>query len=375
MMNRNLDALQLSGIRAYTNLAKEVDDCVLLTLGEPDFDTPKAICDAACQALAEGKTHYAPNQGLLELRQAIAEKETDRGNACTEENVLITAGATGAIFTAMLGVLNPGDEVILPMPAFPLYASIAAIAGAKIVPYVAEDFQITEESLSALITEKTKAIILNSPNNPTGSFLTADSLRAVKNAILGRDIYVIWDCVYQELSPENLPDLSLDQELKPQVLVCQSFSKPYAMTGWRVGYLVAPREMMKKFLLLHAAQVAAIPTFLQTACLTALKTDISSMVETYEERRRYVCERLTKMGLSYPEPKGAFYVFPNISQFGLEDSQFCRRLILEKKVATVPGSCFGAPGYLRISYACSLENLKTGLDRLEAFIGELKNEK
>ena len=372
MMNRNLDALQLSGIRAYTNLAKEVEDCMLLTLGEPDFDTPKAICDAACHALRAGQTHYAPNQGLIELRRAVAEKETNRGNPCKEENILITAGATGAIFTAMLGVLNPGDEVILPMPAFPLYASIAAIAGAKIVPYTSPDFQITEEKLSQVITEKTKAIILNSPNNPTGSFLTEESLRAVKNAILGRDIYVIWDCVYQELSPEKLPDLSVDAELKRQVLVCQSFSKPYAMTGWRVGYLVAPQEMMKKFLLLHAAELAAIPTFLQTACLTALKTDISQMVATYEQRRRYVCERLTNMGLSYPEPKGAFYVFPDISEFSLDDGEFCRRLILEGKVATVPGSCFGAPGYLRISYACSMENLKTGLDRLEKFIGELR---
>ena len=172
MMNRNLDALELSGIRAYTNLAKEAGDCVLLTLDEPDFDTPEAICQAAVSALQAGQTHYAPNQGLPELRRAIADKETRRGNPCKEENILVTAGATGAIFTAMLGILNPGDEVILPMPAFPLYASIAAIAGAKIVPYVSEDFQITKEGLDALITEKTKAIILNSPNNPTGSFLT-----------------------------------------------------------------------------------------------------------------------------------------------------------------------------------------------------------
>ena len=188
MMNRNLDALQLSGIRAYTNLAKTVDDCVMLTLGEPDFDTPKPICDAACRSLQEGMTHYAPNQGLPQLRQAIAQKETARGYACTEENILITAGATGAIYTAMLGVLNCGDEVIVPTPAFPLYASIAAIAGAKVVPLYTEDFQISEAALAGVITEKTKAIILNSPNNPTGSVLTEASLQAVKKAVLGKDI-------------------------------------------------------------------------------------------------------------------------------------------------------------------------------------------
>ena len=371
-MNRNLDALQLSGIRAYTNLAKTVEDCALLTLGEPDFDTPEAICQAACQALREGKTHYAPNQGIPELRQAIAEKETRRGNPCTQENILITAGATGAIFTAMLGILNPGDEVILPMPAFPLYASVAAVAGAKIVPLCTPDFQITEEALSRVLTEKTRAIILNSPNNPTGSFLTEASLKAVKNAIRGKDIYVIWDGVYQELSSEILPDLCEDPEMQGKVLLCQSFSKPYAMTGWRVGYLAAPEAMMKKFLLLHAAELAAVPTFLQHACLTALETDISQMVETYESRRDYVCERLAKMGLPFPQPKGAFYVFPDISRFGLEDSEFCRRLIQEGKVATVPGSCFGAPGHIRLSYACSMETLKTGLDRLEAFLEVLK---
>ena len=372
MMNPNLDALKLSGIRAYTNLAKTVEDCVLLTLGEPDFNTPQGICDAAVTALSQGMTHYAPNQGLPALRKAISEKETLRGNPCTEENILITAGATGAIFTAMLGVLQAGDEVIVPMPAFPLYQSVATVAGAKTVPLVTADFQITGADLARVITEKTKVIVLNSPNNPTGSILTQASLDAVKKAVLEKDIYIVWDGVYQPLTKEPLPDLSTDPELKERVLLCQSFSKPYAMTGWRIGYLAAPKEMMPKFLLLHAAELASIPTFLQQACLTALETDISQMQDTYAARRAYACSRLTEMGLSFPEPKGAFYLFPDISRFGISDEEFCRRLILEAGVATVPGSCFGTPGYLRISYACSMDTLKTGLDRLERFIGELK---
>ncbi len=371
MMNPNLDALKLSGIRAYTNLAKTVEGCVLLTLGEPDFDTPKAICDAAAQALADGMTHYAPNQGLPALRTAIAEHETRRGNPCTQENILITAGATGAIFTAMLGILAPGDEVIVPMPAFPLYQSIATIAGAKVVPLITEDFQITDADLQAVITPNTKAIVLNSPNNPTGSVLTEGSLAAVKKAVLGKPIYILWDGVYQDLSQEILPDLSTDPAVKDQLLLCQSFSKPYAMTGWRVGYLAAPRKMMEKFLLLHAAELAAIPTFLQEASLTALETDISDMQATYAARREYACRRLREMGLSFPTPKGAFYLFPSIAPFGISDEEFCRRLILEGGVATVPGSCFGAPGYLRISYACDMDTLKTGLDRLEQFLSTL----
>ncbi len=357
MMNPNLDALKLSGIRAYTNLAKTVEDCVLLTLGEPDFDTPKPICAAAALALSNGYTHYAPNQGLPELREKIAQQETLRGNPCDSENILITAGATGAIFTAMMGVLTPGDEVIVPMPAFPLYESIATIAGAKVVPLVTRDFQITKADLDRVITDKTRIIVLNSPNNPTGSVLTEASLAAVKNAVLGKDIYIVWDCVYQPLSKEILPDLSTDPELKNRLLLCQSFSKPYAMTGWRIGYLAAPKDMMQKFLLLHAAEVASIPTFLQIACLTALDTDISKMQDTYAERREYACRRLQEMGLSFPEPKGAFYLFPCISGFGISDDEFCRQLITQAGVATVPGSCFGAPGYLRLSYACDMDTL------------------
>lgn len=371
MINRNLEPLTLSGIRAYTNLAKATPGCVMLTLGEPDFDTPEPICQAAGAALAAGQTHYAPNQGLSSLRSAIAAYETGRGYACSEENILITAGATEAIFTAMLGVLNAGDEVIVPMPAFPLYASIATIAGAKVVPLYTADFQITEAALAAVMTEKTRLIVLTSPNNPTGCVLTESSLAAVKKAVLGKDIYLLCDRVYDRLSETPIPDLSTDAQLKDQVLLCQSFSKTYAMTGWRVGYLAAQGQLLSRLLLLHAAQVAAIPTFLQSACLTALETDISQMQSAYKMRREYVCNRLAQMGLSFVKPEGAFYVFPSIEKFGIEDTDFCRRLITEGKVATVPGSCFGTAGYLRISYACDPDTLKAGLDRLEAFIKAL----
>ena len=307
-INENLLKLKRSGIRLYTNLARTVDDCVMLTIGEPDFDTPQAIKDAACAAIAANQTHYAPNQGTDALRKAIAAYENRRGLRCNEKQVLVTVGACEALYTALFGILNPGEEVIVPTPAFPLYETIAITAGAKVVELDLKktNFQITKEALEAVITPKTKAIVLNSPNNPSGAVYSEESLAAVKAAVLGKPIYVICDNVYQQLTWENCPDLSLDEELREQILLCQSFSKPYAMTGWRVGYLAGPADVMQQLLLLHAAEVAAIPTFLQTACLTALETDTAFFTETYRRRTEYACKRLREMGLPVTAPGGAF---------------------------------------------------------------------
>ena len=373
-LNNQLSLLKRSGIRRYTNLAKTVPGCVMLTIGEPDFDTPEAIKAAAWEALSQNRTHYAPNQGIETLRQAVADFETARGMACTPEQVLITAGATGALFTALLGVLNPGEEVVVPTPAFPLYETIATVAGAKTVELDISktDFRITRESLDRVITPKTKAIVLNSPNNPTGVVLDKESLAAVKEAVLGKPIFVVCDNVYQALSDGICPDLSLDPEIADQLLLCQSFSKPYAMTGWRVGYLVGPADVVEKLLLLNAAEVASIPTFLHDACVTALNADTSAMAEVYRRRRAFVCRRLEEMGLSFPKPEGAFYVFPDISGFGMSDEEFCTRMIREAAVAAVPGSCFGCPGRLRISYCCADGQLEEGLLRLEGFLKTLR---
>ncbi len=367
-LNENLRTLKQSGIRAYTAMAAEVPGCVMLTLGEPDFDTPAAIKDAAILALAENRTHYAPNRGIPALVKAIAEKEN-----CKESQIIVTIGATGALFTALLGILNAGDEVIIPTPAFPLYESIVTIAGAKPVflDTKKDNFQITKTALSACISPKTKAIILNSPNNPTGAVLSESSLAVVKNAALEQGLFLICDNVYQGLCAYPCPDLSRDEDLKEQLLLCQSFSKPYAMTGWRVGYLKGPEVLMERLLLLHAAQVASVPTFVQDAALAALETDVSPMIAAYDRRREYACDWLAKMGLSFPEPRGAFYIFPDISQTRLDDETFCTRLIREGGVATVPGINFGCPGHIRISCACSDETLALGMDRLEKFLQKI----
>lgn len=373
-LNQNLTPLKRSAIRVYTNLARETPDCAMLTIGEPDFDTPEVIKTAAMAALNANQTHYAPNQGTPALRKAVADFETARGNATTPDQVLITIGACHALFTALLGILNPGEEVIVPTPGFGLYETIATIAGAKTVhlDVTKTGFQITKEALDAAITPKTKAIIINSPCNPTGVVFSAESLANVKAAVLGKPIFVISDNVYSQLNYRGeCPDLSLDPALKDQLILCQSFSKPYAMTGWRVGYLTCPDYVMDRLLLLSAAEITAVPTFLQDAAVTALQTDPTPMREVYAKRRDYVCSRLRDMGLDFPEPEGAFYVFVNIAGFGMDSAAFCTRMIREGKVAAVPGFCFGADNYIRLSYCYSDEELKKGLDRMADFIKSL----
>lgn len=368
--NKNLETLTRSGIRVFTNLAKATPDCRMLTIGEPDLPTPEPIKRAAIKALEEGQTHYAPNQGTLSLRTAIAAFETARGRNTTPEEVLVTVGATQALYTALTGILNPGDQVVIPTPAFSLYDTIITAAGAESVflDVSKTDFQITRQSLNACLTEKTKAIVLNSPCNPTGVILNRESLEAVKEAVLERDLYLICDNVYNQLVYGPCEDLSLDEALKDNTILCQSFSKPYAMTGWRIGYLVCPEPLLQRLLLLSAAQIAAVPTFLQTAAETALLQDTAPTRALYRRRRDYVCMRLTQMGLEYPDPQGAFYVFPSTQKFGIPSWEFCLRLVKEGGLAAVPGTCFGCEGYIRLSYCYSDRDLTESLNRLEAFI-------
>ncbi len=372
-MNSRLSLMGPSGIRRFSEMAREVPDCVKLTLGEPDFATPEPIKAAAAAALAADRTHYASNQGLYPLREAIAAYETLRGMPLAPEQILMTVGATEALYLAVFGVLDPGEEVIIPTPAYSAYETAVTVAGGVpvLLDTASDGFQITEAALAAKITPRTKAIVLNSPNNPTGTIYSEASLAAVKKAALDHNIFLIYDHVYSRLTYRPCPDLSLDSSLRDRLILCQSFSKPYAMTGWRVGYLAGPREVTERLVPLHAATVSCIPTFVQYACMEALRTDPSPMLAEYRRRRDYVLERLRPMGLSCPEPGGAFYIFPHIARFGLSSQEFCTRLLREGRVATVPGSCFGSEGYFRLSYCCAMEQLEKGMDRLEAFLAAL----
>lgn len=371
-MNRNVYSLRKSAIREFSRLASEVPECVRLTLGEPDFVTPDNIRAAAVSSTLAGDTHYIENNGSRELREKIAsfEREQNRLEYSPDE-IIVTAGATEALFVSLLGVLDPGDEVIIPQPAFVLYEQIVLLAGGRPVPMdtTAQGFQIRPEILEAAVTDRTKAVILNSPNNPTGCVYDEESLQAVHNAAAGRDIFVICDDVYRQLYyGEEYHSFAEMSDLREQIIVIQSFSKPYAMTGWRVGYLMADMPVAERLQLIHQFDVVSVPSMFQSACIEALDTDPAPMREEYRRRRDYVTGRLEIMGLKTVMPEGAFYVFPEISSLGAGSGELARRLIREAGVAVTPGFAFGSDEHIRISYCCSMEDLKEGLDRIESFI-------
>ena len=375
-LNTALYGASHSAIRQYTALAAQTPGCIGLTLGEPDFDTPTVVRDAAHVSLENHETHYIANNGAYALREKIATFEREKhGLDYAADEVIVTAGATGALFTALFGVLNPGDEVIIPTPAFVLYAEIVKLCrGVPVFLDTSSDgFQIRAERLNACVTGKTKAILLNSPNNPTGCVLDSESLQAVRAAVEGKPIFVVCDDVYRQLVyTDTYHSFAEFRELKKQILLVQSFSKPYAMTGWRVGYLMADAAIRERLELIHQFSVVSTPAPFQNACAAALDCDVSDFLETYRKRRRYVLDRLAEIGLPVTLPEGAFYVFPSIAHFGLTSSEFCTRMIREGKLAATPGSCFGGEGHIRLSYCYSDEILAEGMNRLQKFVESLK---
>lgn len=374
-MNQNVYKLRKSAIREFSALAAASPGCVRLTLGEPDFVTPGNIRREAIRSIDAGDTHYIENSGAKELREKISAYENEHWNLdYSSDEIVVTAGATEALFVSLMGILDPGDEVIIPQPAFVLYEQLVALAGAVSVLLDTSErgFQIRKDDLGPLITCRTKAIILNSPNNPTGCVFDKDSLEAVRDAVRGRNIFVICDDVYRMLYyGGEYHSFAEYGDLREQIIVTQSFSKPYAMTGWRMGYLMADSPVMERLRLLHQFGVVSTPSMFQQACIQALDTDPSAMVREYRKRRDYVIARLEGMGLETVMPEGAFYVFPSIRRTGLSSGSFARRLIQEAGVAVTPGFAFGSEDHIRISYCCSRDDLVTGLDRLERFLDTL----
>ena len=377
-LNSAVYGLKKSAIREFSRLAKETPGCIALTLGEPDFDTPSPIRLAAEQSLENHETHYIENSGLYLLRERIAHFEKEKhGFDCKAEQVIVTSGATEALFVALYGVLNPGDEVIIPTPAFVLYEEIVKLARGvtRHLDTSKDGFQITEKALRDLVTDKTKAIVLNSPNNPTGTILNEKSLKAVHDIAKEKDIFVICDDVYRELVyTDNYHSFCEFDDLKDRTFLVQSFSKPYAMTGWRMGYLISPPEIISSLALVHQFVVVSTASPFQKAAITALDFDPVDLKKTYAKRRAYMLGRLKNMGLDLPEPQGAFYMFPSIRRFGLDSATFCTRMIKEAGLAATPGFCFGSDDHIRLTYCYSDEHLKEGLDRLEKFLVLLENE-
>ena len=375
-LNEALSGLKPSGIRRFAALARETEGCISLTLGEPGEDTPREICAEVARALADGETRYPPNAGTEALREAIASHMAERGLEYGADEVIVTSGATEALFSAMEALLNPGDEVIVPMPAFLLYQSLVTLNRASVVELdtAPHGYQIAPDALGEVVGERTKAIVLTSPNNPTGCVLSAESLDAVAELAAERDFYVICDDVYDQLVYVDGYEgfAQRHPELRDRTIVVNSFSKPYAMTGWRLGWLAAPAELVEQVAKVHQYAVSSAVSFTQRAAVRALASDVVPMRERYRARRDLVTQALAATGLPTPEPGGAFYAFPSIEEFGMSSEEFCTRAIREAGVAMVPGSLFGGEGHVRLSYACADAELEEALVRLGRFVGALR---
>ena len=374
--NNDLAALATSGIRRFTALANEHAGCVKLTLGEPEFDTPAAVRNAVGESLSRGLTHYPPNNGRPELLGALSAYMGRQGLAYGPDEIIVTCGATEALSATLMSLLDPGDEVIVPTPAFGLYETIVRAAHGKFVSFdtSASDFQITAEALEAVLTPRSKAIVITSPNNPTGCVYTPESLDVVAGAAKSHGLFVVCDDVYSRLCYQDGYErfAARHTELRGQTVVVDSFSKPWAMTGWRLGWLAAAPALKAEIQKMHQYLVSSVPAFVQDAAVVALGCDITEMFTTYERRRGLVCDALEQMGLGLVRPAGAFYAFPSIKGLGLGSEEFCERAIREAGVALVPGTCFGAEGFVRLSYCVSDADLALGLERLASFVGDLR---
>lgn len=371
-MNDAVMSVQLSGIRRFTYLVRATPGACALTIGEPDLNTPDPIKTAAKAALDANDTHYPPGNGYSYLLEAISNFEAEQhGLHYSPDEIIVTVGATEAVSTAFHTLLNPGDEVIIPTPAFGLYEAVVRLCRAVPVflPTEGHSFQIDRASLAAALTPRTKAIVLTSPNNPTGCIYSKETLDAVHDLLKDKPVFVLCDDVYRTLTyVKDYHSFAEYQDMRDRIVVVQSFSKPYAMTGWRVGYVMADAAVKGRMEVFHQYAVTSVPAFLQPACVKALESDTAPMVEIFRKRRDYVYRRLTDMGLPVQEPQGAFYVFVDVRKYGMDSVTFCERMLKESLVGIIPGIYFGTEGYARLSYCYSDADLKEGLDRIERFI-------
>ena len=375
--------LKPSGIRRFFDLANEMDGVISLGVGEPDFKTPWSIREAAIKSLERGKTRYSANAGLVELRKEICNYLDRRFSLKYDptNQVIITVGGSEGIDITIRALVNPGDEVIIPEPCFVSYEPIAKLTGAKVVTIAtkAEDnFKLRAKDLKEKITDKTKLLIFPFPNNPTGAVMRREDLEEIAEVLRGTDIMVLSDEIYAELTynGDHVSIASLDGMMERTILV-NGFSKTYSMTGWRLGYVAGPKEIITQMLKIHQFAIMCSPTTSQYAALEAVKNcdnEIKKMAEEYNIRRRLLVDGLNKLGLTCFSPEGAFYVFPSIQSTGLSSEEFCSRLLMEQKVAVVPGTAFGesGEGFVRISYSYSVNHLLEALAKIEKFIDSLK---
>lgn len=385
-LSKTITTIEPSGIRKFFDIVSEMDDAISLGVGEPDFDTPWHIRDEGIYSLEKGRTFYTSNAGLKELKIEISKYLDRRFGLSYDYNkeMLVTVGGSEAIDIAMRAMLDPQDEVLIPQPSYVSYVPCCVLANGTPVPIelkAENEFRLTAEELEAAITPKTKLLVMPFPNNPTGAVMEKKDLEAVAEVVKKHDLFVLSDEIYAELTYlDNHVSIASIPGMRERTIVINGFSKSHAMTGWRLGYACGPEVIIKQMLKIHQFAIMCAPTTSQYAAVEALRhcdEDVAHMREEYNGRRRYLIHRFEEMHLQCFEPFGAFYIFPSIQEFGMTSEEFATEFLNRKKVAVVPGTAFGAcgEGFLRISYAYSLDNLKVALDRLEEFVTELREER
>jgi aspartate/tyrosine/aromatic aminotransferase len=385
-LSDKVTSLKPSGIRKFFDIVSEMKDAISLGVGEPDFDTPWFIRDEGIYSLEKGKTFYTSNAGLKDLRKEIAAyiKRTQALNYDPDNEIIVTVGGSEAIDIGLRAVINPGDEVIIPQPSYVSYEPCALLAGAKpvIINLKAEnEFRLTPQELIEAITENTKVLILPYPNNPTGAIMERGDLEKIAKIVVEKDILVMSDEIYSALTYKGRHvSIASLEGMKERTILINGFSKAYAMTGWRLGYACGPKDIIKQMTKIHQFAIMCAPTTSQYAAVTALKKGdeaVEQMRLSYNQRRRFLMNAFKEMGLDCFEPYGAFYVFPCIKEFSMTSEEFATKLLMEEKVAVVPGTAFGdcGEGFLRISYAYSLENLKEAVARIHKFVNKLRQSK
>ena len=385
-LNKKVESIKPSGIRKFFDIVSEMKDAISLGVGEPDFDTPWHVREEGIYSLEKGRTFYTSNAGLKDLKNEISAYVKRKLGVVydPDSEVFVTVGGSEGIDMALRAMLDPGDEVLIPQPCYVSYDPCTVLAGGVpvFINLKAEnDFRLTAAELEEAITEKTKLLILPFPNNPTGAVLERKDLEEIAKVVEKHDIFVLTDEIYCELYyKDDYASIIQMPGMKERTVYINGFSKAYAMTGWRMGYVCAPAVILKQMLKIHQFAIMCAPTTSQYAAIEALKNgdeDVRMMRDAYNQRRRYLMHAFKQMGLPCFEPFGAFYVFPCIKEFGMTSEEFATRLLEEEKVAVVPGTAFGdcGEGYIRISYAYSIDNLKVAIGRIERFVGRLKDEK
>lgn len=385
-LSETIVQIEPSGIRKFFDIVSEMKDAISLGVGEPDFDTPWHIREEGIYSLEKGRTFYTSNAGLKELKQEICRYLYRRFDVSynPDSEVMVTVGGSEAIDIALRAMCDPGDEVLIPQPSYVSYVPCTMLAGGKPVVIELEEkdnFKLTPEKLLEKITDKTKILVMPFPNNPTGAIMTKEDLALIVDIIIEKDLFVISDEIYSELTyGTDHVTIAAFPGMKDRTILINGFSKSYAMTGWRLGYAAAPHRILEQMLKIHQFAIMCAPTTSQYAAVSALRdgdNDVQMMREAYDQRRRFVLHAFKEMGLDCFEPEGAFYAFPSIKRFGMTSDEFATRFLREEKVAVVPGTAFGASGegFLRVSYAYSLKNLKEALGRMANFVKRLDEER